>query len=79
MTFSEWLRITKAVKTIRKEKNMLNFLTGYRTYLAVILIIVHQGLKYLGLDIPDANISMAIDVFFAILAAIFRKLSNGGV
>ena len=60
-----------------KEVGMLGFLEGYKTYITLIVLIVHQGIKLLKLDpIPDEQISIAVDVLLGIVAGIFRKVAK---
>lgn len=49
---------------------------GYRTYISVILIVLHQVLKILGVDLPEENLSIAVDVILAIAAGVFRLLAK---
>jgi hypothetical protein len=51
-------------------------ISGYRTYIAGALIIVHQLLKLAGADIAEKDLSIAIDVLLAIGVVIFRKLGK---
>jgi uncharacterized membrane protein len=51
-------------------------LQGFRTYITVILLVLHQVLKFIGVDIPEQNLSIAVDVVLAILAGIFRLLAR---
>lgn len=51
-------------------------LQGFRTYISVILIVLHQILKLLGVDIPSENLSVAVDVILAVLAGVFRLLAK---
>lgn len=55
---------------------MLNFLTGYRTYLTVITMVVHQILKANGIDIPDTTLSVGIDTFLGICAGYFKHVAD---
>ncbi len=54
----------------------MGIFSGYRTYLMGILIVLHQILKTQGIDIPQENISIALDVLLGIGTVIFRKLAN---
>lgn len=47
-------------------------LTGFRTYLVSAGIIVHQGLKLAGIDVPDQLVSESVDGILAIAALYFR-------
>ena len=49
---------------------------GFRTYISVILIILHQVLKLIGVDVPEESLSIAIDVILAIAAGIFRLFAR---
>lgn len=51
-------------------------LAGFRTYISVILIVLHQVLKILGIDIPEENLSIAVDVILAIAAGVFRFVAK---
>lgn len=56
---------------------MLKFLEGYRTYLTLIVLILHQILKLLGLEpIPNDKLTIMVDTFLLILAGIFRKFAK---
>jgi len=55
---------------------MLNFLAGYRTYLSALAIIGHQGLKMVGLDIPQEQISIIIDTVLGGAVMYFRYKAN---
>lgn len=55
---------------------MLNFLIGYRTYLTIIVMVVHRILIANGIDIPSEQLSIAIDVLLGILAAYFRMIAK---
>ena len=50
-------------------------MTGFRTYLSLIAIIIHQVLNALGFtEVTGESLSMAIDTVFAICAFIFHKI-----
>jgi len=52
-------------------------LSGYRTYIAAAVIIIHQILNAMGMkEITGEQISIAIDVILAIGVLIFRKLAK---
>ena len=52
-------------------------LTGYRTYIAAAVIIIHQILNAFGFtEVTGESLSVAVDVILAIFVFIFRKLSN---
>jgi len=51
-------------------------LQGFRTYISVILIILHQVLKLMGVDVPEESLSVAIDVILAIAAGVFRLFAR---
>ena len=55
---------------------MLKFIEGYKTYLSVMVIILHQILKVAGIDVADESLSITIDVLFAVLAGIARKVAK---
>ena len=59
-----------------KEVTMLKFIEGYKTYLSVMVIILHQILKVAGIDVADESLSITIDVLFAVLAGIARKVAK---
>ena len=54
----------------------MGWLIGYRTYLSALMIISHQVLKVAGVDIPQENLSTALDVVLSILVMIFRQKAN---
>jgi len=64
------------LRLIIKEVGMLKFLEGYRTYLTLIVLVAHQILKLLQLDIDDQTLSTTIDTVLLIIAGIFRKLAK---
>jgi len=50
-------------------------MTGYRTYLSLIVIIIHQILNALGFkEVTGETLSITIDTIAAIGAFIFHKL-----
>lgn len=50
---------------------------GYRTYSSCIAILLHQILNMMGFnEVTGEDLSYAIDIFLAVLAFIFRWLSN---
>lgn len=51
-------------------------LTPWRTYLAAAAIIVHQGLKFFGIDFPEAELSELVDAALATAAIVFRLLGH---
>jgi len=52
-------------------------MTGKRTYLMAIAIILHQILNAVGMiDITGEQLSMAIDVILGIGVFIFRKIAK---
>ena len=51
-------------------------LQGFRTYISVILIVLHQVLKLIGVDVPEESLSIAIDVVLAIAAGVFRLFAR---
>ena len=55
---------------------MLNFLAGYRTYLSALAIIAHQGLKMTGIDMPQEQVSIAIDTVLGAAVMYFRSKAN---
>lgn len=73
---SLYYRLSK-LKNIIREVGMLKFLEGYRTYLTLIVLIIHQILKLFGLEpIEDDKLTIAVDTVLLILAGIFRKLAK---
>ena len=71
-----WGNIKDLQEKVREE-GMLGFLEGYKTYLTLIVLIVHQGMKLLKLDpLPDEQVSIAFDVLLGIVAGIFRKVAK---
>ena len=51
-------------------------LTGKRTYIAASVVVIHQMLKLLGYDLPQEQLSSAIDVIGGIAAFVFRMMAN---
>lgn len=51
-------------------------MTGYRTYISVGLIVLHQILKATGTDIPEESLSIAVDVILAVAAGVFRFVAK---
>ena len=51
-------------------------LTAWKTYLAGGAIIVHQGLMFLGIDVPNAMLSELIDASLAVAAIVFRLIGH---
>ena len=50
-------------------------MTGYRTYLSLIVIIIHQVLNALGFtEVTGEALSIAIDTIAAICAFVFHKI-----
>lgn len=45
---------------------------GYRTYLSAGIVVVHQVLKAAGVDLPEENLSITVDVLASIAAMFFR-------
>lgn len=73
---SLYYRLKKLEKII-KEVGLMKFLEGYRTYLTLIVLIIHQIIKLLGLDpVEDEKLTVMVDTFLLILAGIFRKLAK---
>ncbi len=46
-------------------------MVGYRTYLNLAVVLVHQLFKAAGYDVPSENVSIAIDTIFGGLAAVY--------
>ncbi len=73
---SLFYRLNK-LKNIIKEVGMLQFLEGYRTYLTLIVLVIHQILKLIGLEpIENDKLTIMVDTLLLILAGIFRKLAK---
>ena len=74
------IKLWSNIKDLRekvREAGMAGFLEGYRTYLTLIVLIVHQGMKLLKLDpLTDEQVSIAFDVLLGIAAGIFRKVAK---
>lgn len=51
-------------------------LAGKRTFIAAGVIIFHQILKLCGYDLPQEQLSTAVDVIAGIAAFIFRALAK---
>ena len=52
-------------------------LKGYRTYITLLVMILHQILNYMGfVEYTGEEISAAIDVILAIIAFFFRKAAT---
>ena len=54
----------------------MNWLIGYRTYLTVIVMVLHQVLKLKGIDVPSETLSLALDGVLGGLAIIFKYLAD---
>lgn len=57
-------------------KKIYSFFDGKKTYTTAGIMIGHQALKAAGLDIPEQNISIVVDVVLAILTMVFRKVAK---
>lgn len=60
---------------------MLNFilskLIGKKTFLSLVLLLAHQGLKAFNMDvIPDEQLSQFVDTLLIILAGVFKHVGN---
>lgn len=51
-------------------------LTPWKTYLAGGVIILHQALKYAGIDVPEAEMSELIDAALGVAAIVFRLMGH---
>lgn len=51
-------------------------LQGKRTYIAASVVVIHQVLKLLGYDLPQEQLSSAIDVVGGIAAFVFRGMAQ---
>jgi hypothetical protein len=51
-------------------------LTAWKTYLAGGAIILHQALKFAGIDVPSESFSELIDGALAVAAMIFRLMGH---
>ena len=51
-------------------------LVGYRTYITLALMVLHQVLKVNGIDLPQENLSIAVDTILALLAGVFKYLAT---
>ena len=49
---------------------------GKKTYIAAGLVVTHQILKMVGYDVPQEELSSAIDVFGGIAAFFFRMIAK---
>lgn len=54
----------------------MNFLSGKKTYIAVSVVVIHQILKMFGYDLPQEELSAAIDTGAGIFAFIFRGMAK---
>jgi uncharacterized membrane protein YdjX (TVP38/TMEM64 family) len=55
---------------------MEQHLTAWKTYLAGGAIIVHQALKFAGIDVPSEELSELIDASLGVAAMIFRLMGH---
>ena len=51
-------------------------LTAWKTYLAGGAIIVHQLLKFAGIDVPSEEFSELIDASLGVAAMVFRLMGH---
>jgi len=52
-------------------------LSGYKTYLTAMVIIIHQILNAFGFkEVTGEQLSIAVDVILAIFVFIFRKVAK---
>ena len=53
-----------------------NFFDGKKTYAVLIVGVIHQGLKAAGVDVPQENLSVTIDVLILVFGMIFRAMAK---
>lgn len=76
MNFINDIKLYFLLRELRKE-GARKMLQGYRTYLTLIVLILHQVLKVTGYDIGQEALSTAADTILGIAAFYFRsKASN---
>lgn len=51
-------------------------LTAWKTYLAGGAIILHQALKFAGIDVPSESFSELIDASLGVAAMVFRLVGH---
>ena len=54
----------------------MDILKGKRTYISIIVLIVHQITKTAGYDLPNEQLSAAIDIVAGVAAYFFRMIAN---
>ena len=69
------MMVKRALKYKRRH-SMLQFLEGYKTYLTTVVFIARLVFKQLGYDVPNEQLSIAIDVLFGALIIVFRKIAK---
>lgn len=52
------------------------FMQGKKTYAVLSVGVIHQGLKAAGIDVPQENLSITIDVLSLVLGMIFRAVAK---
>ena len=80
MSIIDDIKLYSAFCKVREWIKGGNMLTGKRTYISAIALILHQIIKVVApdYDVPQENLSTAIDVVLGLMVLIFRKLANKG-
>lgn len=55
---------------------LFGFMQGKKTYAVLSVGLIHQALKVGGIDVPQENLSVTIDVLSLILGIIFRGMAK---
>lgn len=78
LTLTQRLVINGAIWYISRKrgKKMLQILEGYKVYITVIVLILRQVFKLFGYDVPNDQLSIAIDVILGFLIALFRYVAK---
>mgnify|MGYP001579453651 CR=1 FL=1 len=57
---------------------IISFFDGKKTYAVLSVGVIHQGLKVAGIDVPQENLSITIDVLSLVFGMIFRAMAKKG-
>ena len=55
---------------------IMSFFDGKKTYAVLSAGVIHQGLKAAGIDVPQENLSITIDVLLMVFGIIFRGMGK---
>ena len=78
LTWAQMLVVNGAVWYLsrKRRKSMLQIIEGYKTYITAIVLIVRLVFKHFGYDVPNEQISIAIDVVLGFLIMVFRTMAK---